>query len=249
MLAVFRSTSLLVILLVLSSDGGVAQEAPAERDLPSLFDEVVHTMVRVQVRSSIGTGWLLQQSGRPLVVTNRHVVRPGQVHRVHFYQGTSNAPVVITARTVRVSDQIDLALLRLDEDPPASARAHALRVNTTIRRGDRVVLGGNPGSLPFQTTSGVVTGHVAGEAYQPCGQGRNCVVVDAASLGGSSGGPALNMRGELVGMLWGGPDQSVRVGRIAVGAHVQNPSLSYLIHTRTLAAELRRYERAPPTRP
>lgn len=239
----FRSISLL--LLLLSADG-VTQEAPAERDLPSLFDEVVHTMVRVQVRSSIGTGWLLQQSGRPLVVTNRHVVRPGQVHRVHFYQGTSAAPVVITARTVLVSDQIDLALLRLDEDPPASARAHALRVNTTIRRGDRVVLGGNPGVpgglLPFQTTSGVVTGHVAGGAYEQCGRGRNCVVVDAASLGGSSGGPALNMRGELVGMLWGGPNQRLRGSPLP--GHVQNPSFSYLIHTRTLAAELRRHERS-----
>ena len=39
-------------------------------------------------------------------------------------------------------------------------------------------------ALPFQTTEGVVTGHVSGAGFKACGQGRNCVVVDAASLGG-----------------------------------------------------------------
>jgi len=42
-------------------------------------------------------------------------------------------------------------------------------------------------------------------------------------------------------MLWGGPTQTVSVGRAAVGS-VQNVAFSYLIHTRTIAAELRSLE-------
>ena len=70
------------------------------------------------------------------------------------------------------------------------------------------------------------------------------MVVDAASLGGSSGGPAFNRRGELVGMLWGGPVHAatVRVGRgtARVSTGIENPSFAYLLHTRTIANELRR---------
>lgn len=235
---------LILALGVVLSLEATAQDGPRERTLPVLFDDVVHTMVRIEVGTQSGTGWLLQQSTRPLVVTNKHVVQQGQVHRVEFYQGTNAHSVVINARVVLVSEDIDLAILRLERDPPASAQAHALRMNTTIRRGERIVLGGNPavpgGFLPFQTTAGVVTGHVTGQGFEACGAGRNCVVIDAASLGGSSGGPAFNMQGELVGMLWGGPTQQVRS---VVGGVVQNPSFSYLIHARTLAVELRRFER------
>ena len=159
------------------------------------------------------------QSGRPLVVTNKHVVTyAGRALRrgtVWFYRGADRPPVRVGATLIHRSQRIDLAILRLDEDPPDTARPVTLHTTTTVYRGDRVVLGGNPsagpdsGPLPFQTTEGVVTGHVSGTDHQECGPARNCLVVDAASFSGSSGGPAFNSSGRLVGMLWGGPSQRV----------------------------------------
>lgn len=173
----------------------------------------------------------------------------------------------MTAHVAHVSARIDLAFLRLDADPPASARPITLHTSTTVVRGERVVLGGNPVDgvggeavpLPFQTTEGVVTGHVSGARFAQCGVGRNCIVIDAASMAGSSGGPAFNVQGELVGMLWGGPVLAGehRTVAVAVDAHgevsgaavgrgrteVQNPAFTYLIHARTIAEELRAIER------
>ncbi len=114
-------------------------------------------------------------------------------------------------------------------------------------RGQRIVLGGNPEALPFQTTEGVVTGEASGRAFQPCGTGRNCIVIDASSLGGSSGGPAVNADGRIVGMLWGGPTTALHVwtlrGNVQVDrARAVSGSLAFLIHARTIAEELRRLE-------
>jgi S1-C subfamily serine protease len=136
-----------------------------------------------------------------------------------------------------------------------------MRTNTTVVRGERVVLGGNPGTvisgrpayLPFQTSEGVVTGHIADREFDECGAGRNCVVVDAASMKGSSGGLALNLDGEVVGMLWGGPSLRGASRTVVVEparriiAHgeteLPNPSFAYLIHTQVMAEELRTMER------
>lgn len=228
---------------------GTAQSAD---DLRALHEQAVYATVRIEATGGAGSGWLLAQSGRPLVVTNAHVARlvPSRGRaRVYFYAGSEAAAVEVAASRMYLSDRIDLGILRLEADPPATARPVVLRTDATVTRGERVVLGGNPvdrGSirLPFQTTEGVVTGHVSGNAYDQCGEGRNCVVVDAASFRGSSGGPALNVRGQLVGMLWGGPTQVAPTATTRdVGvAVVQNPAFSYLIHVRTIADELQRLQ-------
>src|SRR5262249_42279079 len=111
-----------------------------------------------------------------------------------------------------------------------------------VYRGERIVLGGNPGDLEFQTTEGVVTGALPESIYaRTCGSGRNCVVVDAASFAGSSGGPAINAQGQVVGMLWGTGASEVECARGTPPAWVRNPTFAYLVHARTIESELRAY--------
>lgn len=228
------------------AQSGVATTSP--HDLRTAHERVVFATVRVQSRSGIGSGWLLMQSGRPLVVTNRHVFETARRFEIHFYGGSGAQGAVVQAERMHGSHTIDLGILRLLSDPPATARPLRLRTDAEVVRGERVVLGGNPSAgdgriLPFQTAEGVVTGHVSGDHYSQCGPGRNCVVVDAASFRGSSGGPVVNFDGRLVGMLWGGPTQGATLGRSQTRLIVQNTSFAYLIHARTIADELRQLER------
>lgn len=248
-------SAIAALLLVASMSGADAsaqhvEAAASGADLRELHERVVYATVRVQARGGSGSGWLLAQSGRPLVITNAHVARAAARARVIFYRGSEESEVEVRAVAIHASRTTDLGILQLLDDPPSTARPVRLRTDTTVYRGQRVVLGGNPSGglgrvLPFQTTEGVVTGHVSGRAYRQCGSGRNCVVVDAASFQGSSGGPAFNTRGQLVGMLWGGPAQlaPTATSRGRGVALVQNPAFSYLIHSRTIASELRRLER------
>lgn len=231
--------------LVLSLAAVPTHAQSGARDLREIHQRAVYATVRIATATGTGSGWLLAQSGRPFIVTNRHVatmVGRNSAAQAYFYRGAAESEVGVPIVRFHLAQQADIGILRLLEDPPSTARPVRMRTDTSVTRGERVVLAGNPVDriqtvLPFQTTEGVVTGHIAGTDYAQCGQGRNCVVVDAASFRGSSGGPAFNVTGQLVGMLWGGPIQ-----RSSAGA-VQNPTFSYLIHTRTIAAELSRLQR------
>ncbi|MEM9194440.1 MAG: serine protease [Myxococcota bacterium] len=255
--AVHALTIAVVAGSVLPSSAQLRDAAPGSADLRAIHARVVYGMVDVRGEERQGSGWLLAQSGRPLVITNRHVVLaedapcPDRLRglgefEIRFYAGSSAPPATISARVAYCSRSIDLAILRLQADPPTSARPLRMRVDTDVARGERVVLGGNPGgNLPFQTTEGVVTGRTT-RGNDVCGANRNCVVIDAASLAGCSGGPVFNRAGQLVGMVWGGELGEIRTGSgtlrpNAVG--VTGTSLSFLIHTRTIAGELQSLER------
>jgi len=264
--------SFFVCLALLSSGATThAQASPDDSseapDLRRIHAQAVYSMVQIQTSTTVGTGWLLAQTRRPVVITNKHVAdtvdRRGAI--VLFYRGSDQPPASVRGVVTYRSQSLDLAILRLEADPPNTARPLAMQASTNVVRGERVVLAGNPGVpggngrtiLPFQTTEGVATGHIAGPEFTACGAGRNCVVVDAASLGGNSGGPVFNIQGQLVGMLWGGPvllgaDQTQVTALTGQGAVVQsvqhrvlaveNPAFAYLIHTRAIADELRALE-------
>lgn len=255
--------------LALHIDGPTASAQRSSTDLRELHSRVAHATVLVRVPQGSGSGWLLAQSGRPVVITNKHVVARTRTANISFYTDSERPPVTIRATVWHRARDIDLAILRLDADPPPEAEPLQMRTDVNVVRGQRVVLGGNPfdaagGILPFQTTEGVVTGHASGTAYDECGRGRNCIVSDAASIAGSSGGPAFNTDSQLVGMLWGGPVQGSRAAGTVVtttntgviatsAAHAQvavhNPTLAFLIHTRVIAEELQRLQSSPPPAP
>lgn len=235
-----RWLPLLALVCVLGSVGP-RTAAQAREDLRAVHELAAFATVRISTATHSGSGWLLEQSdGRPLVMTNRHIsetARRGAID-LDFYQGSSAVAVTGTAHLFYQSETIDLAIFQLDADPPANARALTIE-RGDVARGERIVLAGNPGELRFQTTEGVVTGALPATTFTSnCGAGRNCLVVDAASFAGSSGGPALNAGGHVVGMLWGGPLSELVVGGVALPAFIQNPAFAYLVHIRTIEDEL-----------
>ncbi len=230
--------------LALTLSCALPAAAQEREDLRELHELATYATVIVRHRDVVGAGWLLAQNGpRPIVVTARHVVEsPRQrSYEIEYYRGASDAPLTARARLAFVSRQIDLAFLTLEEDAPASARTLHLE-SADVVRGERVIVAGHPGGLWFQTTEGVVTGATpqltVGE--YGCGSHRNCVVVDAAAFHGSSGGPAINARGHVVGMLFAGQAHRVRgAGDVSYPVWVTDSSFAFLVHVRVIEEELR----------
>lgn len=214
--------------------------AQPSADLRPIHERLVHAMVEIPTPAGSGTGWLLEQAGRPVVVTTRATAEAiGDGGAVRFHVGAERAPVEVRASRLYASPRLDVALLRLEASPPSAARPLRIRSAIQTERGLRIVIGGHPGGMAFQTTEGVVTGQVSGPIFESCSAGRSCLVVDAPSFVGLAGGPALDARGELAGMLWASPSPGAR--------------FVHLIHVRAIAEELRAYEAtvaaAQPPRP
>jgi S1-C subfamily serine protease len=126
---------------------------------------------------------------------------------------TKNYEIVGTHRLLAkikgYDSQNDVALLQVvDEAWAAEAEAKLAPDNPALRRGDSIFVIGNPGiEFDNSITAGIVSNT---ERVLDFGDGNKLKVIqiDAAAIGGNSGGSVVNMKGELIGTLDAGLRQS-----------------------------------------
>lgn len=137
---------------------------------------------------SFGTGFVIDTSG--LIVTNKHVVGNVRSVTIQFMDGKT------VAGQVQGSDGMtDVAVIKID--PPAGLQALPLGDSDQAAVGDIVVAVGNPFGLDGTFTTGVVSGvHRANLDAS----GMRFIQTDASINQGNSGGPLLNLRGEVIGI-------------------------------------------------
>ncbi len=137
-----------------------------------------------------GSGFVITTDG--LVVTNYHVVSDADEVTVGLEGRQYKAKVVGT------DPPTDIALLRIDAGRPL--KYLALGDSDTLRSGDWVMAIGDPFGLDKTVTVGVVSAkgrqiNISGEPSF-----ENFIQTDAAINFGNSGGPLLNVRGEVIGI-------------------------------------------------
>lgn len=142
-------------------------------------------------RDSGGSGFLVSSDG--FVVTNNHVIRGAEKLIVHFGDRDYEAEV-------RGADPAtDLALLKIesDEDFPFLG----LGDSEAMRPGDWVMAIGSPAGLDNTVTVGVVSAKqrrigISSETSSF----ENFIQTDAAINFGNSGGPLINLAGQVIGI-------------------------------------------------
>jgi S1-C subfamily serine protease len=143
---------------------------------------------------SIGSGILISEDG--YILTNEHVAGDSQTIDVTVWKARDK---VYRGRLVRVDKKLDLALVRIR--PRNGERFAPAKINdlVKVRTGDRVLAIGNPFGLSHSVTSGIVgaTGRslVAGDVTY-----EGLIQTDAPINQGNSGGPLVNLRGEVIGI-------------------------------------------------
>jgi serine protease Do len=160
---------------------------------PSARDE---TDLVIGRQRSMGSGVVIDAGG--YIMTNAHVVtnaRRVQVVLPGSATGKESARGrTVDAAIVGVAHEIDLALLKVDD-----AALPALRIADydTVRQGELVFAFGSPEGLKNSVTMGVVSA----VARQPNADSPLVYVqTDAPINHGNSGGPLVNVNGELVGI-------------------------------------------------
>jgi S1-C subfamily serine protease len=147
-------------------------------------------------RSGLGSGFVLDKDGH--IVTSYHVV--GDVHRSggEISVSFSNRDRV-NATIVGVDDSTDVAVLKIAEKSRALA-ALPLGDSDDVHVGDFVVAIGNPFGFERTVTAGIVSA-LQRELASPRGDPIERVIqTDAAINQGNSGGPLLNVAGQVIGV-------------------------------------------------
>lgn len=138
--------------------------------------------------TGLGSGFLIEADGH--VVTNNHVI--GDADRIVV---TLNEGRELSATVVGRDARTDLALLKVNENRPLPFVRFA---DHGPQVGDWVVAVGSPFGLGNTVTAGIVSAH--GRSVGAEGPYEGFLQIDAPINPGSSGGPAFNLRGEVVGV-------------------------------------------------
>ncbi len=143
---------------------------------------------------STASGFVYDPAG--YIITNNHVIQNAEEVRVTFLGGAE-----FDAEVIGVDPSTDVAVLKIESDEPFPGVL--LGDSDAIRVGDWAVAVGNPfGYLEGSVTVGVIS--AKGRADLDIAGGtpiyQNFIQTDASINFGNSGGPLVNIRGEVIGV-------------------------------------------------
>ena len=142
-------------------------------------------------RRSEGSGFFITATGE--IITNNHVVEDADKIEVELVDGTT-----FEAEVVGSDPATDLALIRVKKGSGDFPHL-PLGDSGTLRVGEWVMAAGNPLNMDHTITVGVVSakGRALGLSDRSF---ENYIQTDAAINFGNSGGPLVNLRGEVIGI-------------------------------------------------
>ena len=189
-----------------------AQNAPA---VICIETEATQTLYGEEFESGgVGSGFLLTSDG--YILTNCHMVTGATTVTVTLYSGESYEATVVGADSMG-----DVALLKIDAE---SLPTVSIAEEDTLCVGDEVVAIGNPfGELEYTMTHGYISGLDREITIE--NTPIRMIQTDTPINSGNSGGPLLDMNGNVVGIA-----SAKYSGTTATGAAIENVSFAIPIH-------------------
>jgi serine protease Do len=217
----FQSTVVagLVLFLPVAVSNGAKDPSPSElrARIDVANDKVRRALVRIRVVSTgfrdgrevkmqeVGSGVIITKDG--YLVTNHHVAG----HATRMFCTLWNREE-IEAELIGTDPLTDISVLKLKPEKPREFTPASFGDSSLLRVGDSVLAMGSPMALSQSVTLGIISNtemvlpRFWGESgrFQLDGEDVGSLVRwighDAAIYGGNSGGPLVNLRGEIVGI-------------------------------------------------
>ncbi len=154
---------------------------------------VFHRPYYTQVQ---GSGFVYNFSGQMVVITNYHVIEGAVNLTVTFINGNGYAATVLGS-----DPYVDLAVLSVNA-PSYEFKPLEVVSSSTLKVGDIVVAVGNPYGLAGSMSIGIVSalGRTITEEETGGYPIANVIQTTAPLNPGNSGGPLLNLQGQVVGI-------------------------------------------------
>jgi serine protease Do len=156
---------------------------------PTKRKEMREKLARALRQRSFGSGVIVDPSG--VVVTSARIVRSLVQVQAVMAEGTRPKLTI-----VGVDDRSDIAVLQLE--PRRAAYPHLpLADSDEVRTGDWILAIGAPFGFDFSVVAGIVSSTVR----ELPGTSGVLLQTDAATGSGNAGGPLVNLKGEVIGMM------------------------------------------------
>lgn len=155
-----------------------------------------------EFRNLQGSGLLIQHKGTIKVLTNRHVIQGSIQLSVTVLIGQSSKKV--DAEIEAQDTYTDLALISLKTRDPeflAGLRTIPLGNSNEVKEGEWVMAMGNPRGLAFTSHRGIVSALGRSLFMTEKILPHDFIQIDATISPGNSGGPLLNLKGEVIGIV------------------------------------------------
>jgi S1-C subfamily serine protease len=163
-----------------------------------LFKELSPAVVSIEIETGMGgrtakaggTGFIIDKNGT--IATNHHVIKGGGTITITLHDGTKLKKVW----QLDESAQLDLALLQIETDQLEDDKeldVVELGDSDTIQVGESVVAIGNPLGLDYTMTDGLISA-------RRMWRDRQMIQMSVPVSPGNSGGPLVNLKGEVIGI-------------------------------------------------
>jgi regulator of sirC expression with transglutaminase-like and TPR domain len=164
--------------------------APKAQTAADLAEGIAPSLVKItqigrEGADGIGSGFIVSEDG--LIATNLHVIGDARRLQVEMLDGKTHEVVTIHA----TDTHRDLALLKINAK---GLKPLPLGDSTKVRQGESVVAMGAPEGLGFSIVQGVLS------ATREI-DGHDMLQVAIPIEKGNSGGPLLDMKGKVLGLL------------------------------------------------
>ena len=169
----------------------VAERDEEDKDDPAGNNPLLDMLRRQARRPSrgVGSGFIVDSKG--YILTNQHVVQGAtritvRLQSLEEYRGT----------VVGIDEETDVAVVKID----AQRELPTVKLGNSddVQVGDWVLAIGSPFGLDQTVTAGIISKKE--RQAQPFTSFQQFLQTDAAINRGNSGGPLVNMRGEVVGI-------------------------------------------------
>ena len=169
----------------------VEEVSPAVVTITAVIPGTLTYFGRTSDTTSMGSGVIISEDG--YILTNNHVISEGREYFAELANGT-----VLQAQLISADSFSDLAVLKVEGEVPAVAK---LGNSDLLKAGETAIAIGSPlGNFKNTVTVGVIS---ATGRFLESASGylmENLIQTDTAINQGNSGGPLVNLAGEVIGI-------------------------------------------------